>query len=85
MPECPECGMSYTSPLAAAECADMDRAEAARHCERTHAEPVMWPCEVCETLHTSQLAAIECAASDELEDRRTRQAVRHLTQHHPWT
>ena len=30
MPDCPACGMSYTSPLAAAECADMDREEEAR-------------------------------------------------------
>ena len=31
--DCPECGMPYPSPLAAGECAEMDRADdrAARH------------------------------------------------------
>lgn len=28
--DCEECGMPYGSPLAAAECAEMDRAEEAR-------------------------------------------------------
>lgn len=27
MHDCPECGMPYTSPTAATECAEMDRAE----------------------------------------------------------
>lgn len=30
MPTCEECGLLYSSPLAAAECAEFDRAEDAR-------------------------------------------------------